>query len=74
MTANQDPAEMMARFQVGTRVTSDRRGNAVGIVRTAPFCDETGQDRRWWVWVDYTASNGAVALDQVRHLQVVTDS
>lgn len=63
-------AETIGLFRVGMRVTSYRRGNAVGVVKTEPFRDADNGDRRWWVWVDYTASNGAVALDQVRELRL----
>ena len=66
----QGQAETIGLFRVGMRVTSYRRGNAIGVVKTEPFRDQGG-DRRWWVWVDYTASTGAVALDQVRELRLV---
>ena len=65
----QGQAENSGLFHVGMRVTSYRRGNAIGVLKSEPFRDADG-DRRWWVWVDYTASNGAVALDQLRELRL----
>ena len=56
-------------FRVGMRVTSIRRGDAVGVVRTQPFRDVDDSERRWRVWVDYTDSSGAVAIDWVRDLR-----
>jgi hypothetical protein len=61
-------------FHIGTRVTSHRRGNCVGIIKTEPFHDALNGDRRWWVWVDYTDSNGSVAIDPIRELRPVHPS
>ena len=69
-----DGADDSSGLHIGASVTSHRRGNAVGIVKSEPFRDEHSGDRRWWIWVDYTDSSGVVALDQVRDLRVVKDS
>jgi hypothetical protein len=68
-----DHADVSSELHVGTRVTSHRRGNAIGIVKTPPSCDVHGGDRRSWVWVDYTSSSGAIAIDHVRDLQPVKE-
>jgi hypothetical protein len=52
---------------VGTVVTSGQRS---GVVESAPFT--VPGDRRPRVWVDYTASVGAVGIDYVRELTVVS--
>ena len=53
---------------IGTLVTSQRRGGAVGITKTHPFLD--CGDRRAKIWVDYSATTGAVGIDYVRELAV----
>jgi hypothetical protein len=52
---------------VGTVVASSQRS---GVVESAPFT--VPGDRRPRVWVDYTASVGAVGIDYVRELTVVS--
>ena len=71
MRATHHHSDDIATFHVGTRVVSQRRGNAVGIVKTEPFRDPINSDRRWWMWVDYTDSCGVVAIDWARELHVV---
>jgi hypothetical protein len=48
-----------------------RRGDHVGVVKAEPFQDLANGERRWRVWVDYTHSSGAVAIDYVRDLRIV---
>ena len=57
-------------LHVGARVINFRR-NAVGTVKSEPFTDVAGGDRRLLVWVDYTESVGVVAIDPVRELTPV---
>ena len=58
-------------FAVGTRVTSDRRGKLIGIVKSDPFLTNSATDCRRLVWVDYRASGGPVALEQIRGLRLM---
>ncbi len=57
-------------FAVGTQVTSYRRRNLTGIVKSPSFQSDP-HDRRRLVWVDYTASGGPVAIDHIRALRLV---
>jgi hypothetical protein len=57
-------------LRIGSVVTSHRRPGAVGIVKTTPFDDRDFGGRRAQVWVDYSATSGAVGIDYVRNLVV----